>query len=98
MNKPRVVTLGGGFAGLRLLYRLSHALADRVDLVLVDERSTSFAKPVLPEVAFTGTPVDHARFPLQSILERRGCTFIQAAVSYVAEQLVAPKSYQLFGQ
>jgi len=83
MAKSRIVILGGGFAGLRLLYRLSQALADRVELILVDERDTSLAKPVLPEVAFTGTPVAHARFPLQPILERHGGTFIQAAAEQI---------------
>lgn len=83
MAKPRIVILGGGFAGLRLLYRLNHALAERVELILVDERDTSLAKPVLPEVAFTGTPVAHARFPLGPVLERHGGTFIQAAAERI---------------
>lgn len=86
MATPRVIILGGGFAGLRLLYRLHAALRDRIELMLIDERGTSLAKPVLPEVAFAGIPVDHARFPLQPILERAGGTFIQATAEQIEAQ------------
>jgi sulfide:quinone oxidoreductase len=83
MSKSRVMIIGGGFAGLRVLYRLHHVLGDRVDLTLVDERSTSLSKPVLPEVAFAGKPVEHARFPLSRTVLRHGATFVEARVEQI---------------
>ncbi len=86
-TKPRVVILGAGFAGLRILYRL----AGKADIVLVDPRATSLAKPVLPEVAFAGKPIAHASFPIAPIAKRLGVTFIHAAVVAIdpSSQIVA---------
>jgi sulfide:quinone oxidoreductase len=80
--RPTVVILGGGFAGLRALYRLG-SLADRVHLVLVDARTTTLARPALPEVALAGKPVDHARFPLQRAVSRHDARFVNQAVERV---------------
>jgi len=80
--RPRVVILGGGFAGLRALYRL-RSLGERVELVLIDPRTTSLARPALPEVAFAGKPVDHARFPLADPVARSGAQFINHGVDRV---------------
>lgn len=73
--KKRVAILGGGFAGLRAFYHLK-TLPD-IDLVLIDSRDTSLVRPVLPEVAFAGKPVVHARIPLQPLIERFGGRFVQ---------------------
>lgn len=71
-TQPRIVILGGGFAGLRILHRL----AGRAQITLVDSRPTSLAKPELPEVAFAGKPVDQTRFALAPIASRRHATFV----------------------
>jgi len=81
-GRTRVVILGGGFAGLRALYHLAR-LGERVELVLVDPRPTSLARPALPEVALAGKPVDHARFPLAPIAARTGARFMQHAAERV---------------
>jgi sulfide:quinone oxidoreductase len=81
-GQPKVVILGGGFAGLRALYRL-RSLRERVDLFLVDPRSTSLARPSLPEVAFAGKSVEHSRFPLAGPVTRSGATFINQSVDRV---------------
>jgi len=83
--RPKVVILGGGFAGLRALYRLG-ALADQVDLVLVDARQTSLARPALPEVALAGKPVDHARFPLRHAVSRHRARFVNQSVERIEAQ------------
>ncbi len=82
MSRARVVIVGGGFAGLRALYRL-RSLGDRVDITLVDPRSTSLARPSLPEVAFAAKPVEHARFPLAHAVTRSGARFVQRGVDHV---------------
>jgi len=90
--RPTVVILGGGFAGLRALYRLG-SLADQADLVLVDARQTSLARPALPEVALAGKPVDHARFPLRHAVSRHGARF----VNQVVERIEAERSRLVLG-
>ena len=90
--RPTVVVLGAGFAGLRALYRL-HDLGERVDLVLVDARTTSLARPALPEVALAGKPVDHARFPLRDAAARHGARFVNRAV----ERIDLERSRVVFG-
>lgn len=80
--RAKVVILGGGFAGLRALYRL-RALGDEVELTLVDARTTSLARPALPEVAFAAKPVEHARFPLTAPVQRSGAQFVNRPVDRV---------------
>ncbi|MHB1594073.1 MAG: NAD(P)/FAD-dependent oxidoreductase [Streptosporangiaceae bacterium] len=80
--RPTVVVLGGGFAGLRALYRLGD-LGERAELVLVDARTTSLARPALPEVALAGKPVDHARFPLANAAARHGARFINQGIDRI---------------
>ncbi len=72
-SQPQVVILGGGFAGLRVLYHL----AGKAQITLVDSRPTSLAKPELPEVAFSGKPVDHTMFPLEPVVSGQHATFVQ---------------------
>ncbi|MGC8510939.1 MAG: NAD(P)/FAD-dependent oxidoreductase [Acidimicrobiales bacterium] len=84
MNPARIIIVGGGFAGLRALYRL-RALGDRVDLTLVDPRPTSLARPSLPEVAFAAKSVEHARFPLEHAVTRSGARFVQRGVDHVRQ-------------
>ena len=77
MGKKKLVIVGGGFAGLRVLYRLADL--DGIDIVLLDPRTTSLVKPALPDVAFTGKSIDNARFPLESTVHRAGARFLQTA-------------------
>ena len=81
--KPRIAIVGGGFAGLRALYGLRSKLGEDVQITLIDSRSTSLAKPALPEVGLSGKSVDQVRFPLQPILEHAGGTFLQGNVDRV---------------
>ena len=90
--RPTVVVLGAGFAGLRALYRLRD-LSDRLDLVLVDARTTSLARPALPEVALAGRPVEHARFPIRDAAARHGARFVHRSV----EQVDLERSRVVFG-
>jgi sulfide:quinone oxidoreductase len=89
--RPTVVVLGAGFSGLRALYRLRD-LHDRVDVVLVDARTTSLARPALPEVALAARPVEHARFPVRDAAERHGARFVHRTV----EQVDLERSWVIF--
>ncbi|MEJ2637342.1 MAG: FAD-dependent oxidoreductase, partial [Calditrichia bacterium] len=61
-------------------------LREKIEITLIDARSTSLDKPTLPEVAFTGKPVEHARFPLKTLVERHDAHFIQARIESVDPQ------------
>lgn len=80
--RATVVILGGGFAGLRALFRLRH-LGERADIILVDSRTTSLARPALPEVAFAGKSVDQARFDLAGPVSRSGARLVTRSVERV---------------
>ncbi len=83
--KPRtqIIILGGGFAGLRVLYRLHNSLYHNADIVLIDPRATTLQKPSLPDVALAGKSIDLFRHKLQPIADRAGARFIQAAAQYI---------------
>jgi sulfide:quinone oxidoreductase len=78
-TRPRLVILGGGFAGLRLLFEL-HQL---MDITVVDPRPTSLAKPMLVEVALAGKPVEHARFSLAAVVARHGARLVEQAAERI---------------
>ncbi|MGC8516122.1 MAG: NAD(P)/FAD-dependent oxidoreductase [Thermoplasmata archaeon] len=72
----KIVIIGGGFAGLRLLYRLRKTLRNTVDITLLDRSEFSIEKPSLPEVAFSGKETSKVRIPLRQTVERKGSKFI----------------------
>lgn len=76
----RIIIIGGGFAGLRLLYRLSKSLKGIATIDLVDKCEFSLEKPSLPEVAFTGKNVSKVRIPLSSVIKRKNARFIRGEV------------------
>lgn len=51
MPRPRIVIVGGGFAGYRAARSLSQTMADAVDIVLINPMNYSLYLPLLPEVA-----------------------------------------------
>lgn len=72
-GKPRVVILGGGFAGLSAALALSKADAD---IVLVDRRNHHLFQPLLYQVATAAlSPSDIAQ-PIRAILRRQKNTTI----------------------
>ena len=78
-KRPKVVILGGGFGGLRLLYGL-HRVAD---LTMVDPRQESLNKPSLPKVALAGRPIGRTRFPLARPVRGHGARLLTAAAERI---------------
>jgi len=62
-GKPRVVVLGGGFAGLESAFLLRSKLGDRVDIALVSDRDDFLFKPNTIYIPFGGS-VDSLLIPL----------------------------------
>lgn len=79
----QIIIIGGGFAGLRLLYRLSRSLKGKAAITLIDRSEFSIEKPSLPEVAFAGKEVSKVRIPISGAVRRRGGKFLRDAVKEI---------------
>lgn len=83
-----IVIIGGGFAGLeaaRVFARNRKRLGDR-RVILIDAKSTSDFLPVLPDVAASFIPKEHAALDLESYLERLNVNFENNEVARIDTQ------------
>ncbi len=71
-DPPRVVILGGGFAGTAVARRLEQIFHRRsdVDITLVDRENFSLFTPLLPEVPSGALEPKHIVSPLRALLRR----------------------------
>ncbi len=65
-NKPRIVIIGGGFAGIHLVKRLKN---EDVQVVLLDKNNFHTFQPLLYQVATSGLEPDSIAFPLRKIFK-----------------------------
>ena len=77
-TKPRVVILGGGFAGLETTFCLRHELRDKVDLVLVSDQDYFLFKPNTIYIPFGEDP-DKFKIPLEKPAHRKQIDLVQDA-------------------
>ena len=73
-NKPRVVVIGGGFAGLNFINHLS---ASAFDVTLVDKNNFNSFTPLLYQVATGFLEPSNISYPLRKLVNRRGFNFRQ---------------------
>lgn len=73
---PRVVILGGGFAGLKLARNLKSKL---VQTVLIDQNNYHTFQPLLYQVATAGLEPDSIAYPLRKTLKYKKRTHIRMA-------------------
>ena len=64
-NKPRIVILGGGFAGLGAAEKLKHANAD---VVLIDKHDYHTFQPMLYQLATDVIATEEVAHPLRDVL------------------------------
>lgn len=70
-QRPQVVVVGGGFAGLYALRRLERSLpADAADLVLINPTDHLVYSPLLPEVVASALEPRHVAVSLRQVLRR----------------------------
>lgn len=73
---PRVVVLGGGFAGLETAFYLRHKLHDRIDITLVSDRDYFLFKPNTIYIPFGEDP-EKFKIPLDRPTERKEIDFVR---------------------
>ncbi len=77
-NYPRVVVIGGGFAGLSLIEGLKKK---PVQVILIDKNNFHQFQPLLYQVATSGLEPDHLAFPFRKqILGYKNVTFRLAEI------------------
>ncbi|NEN24079.1 NAD(P)/FAD-dependent oxidoreductase [Cryomorpha ignava] len=64
---PRVVVVGGGFAGLKFCKNLRH---DKFQIVLIDRHNYHTFQPLLYQVATAGLEPDSIAYPLRKIFNK----------------------------
>src|SRR6478672_8162784 len=80
-RRPRVVVVGGGFAGLSAVRQLS--VAD-VDVLLIDRNGYNTFQPLLYQVATGGLNPGDVTFALRAFTSRfRNADFLRGAVTRV---------------
>ncbi len=68
LDLPRIVIIGGGFAGLNLARRLN---TRRVQIVLFDQNNYHTFQPLLYQVATAGLEPDSIAYPIRKTLKKR---------------------------
>ncbi|MGH2451683.1 MAG: NAD(P)/FAD-dependent oxidoreductase [Candidatus Limnocylindria bacterium] len=83
-GRPRIVIVGGGFAGLHLVRRLERALRrDEADVTLVDRNNYHLFTPLLYQVATGELPPHAVAYPLRRVTARAGYRFVRSEVEAV---------------
>src|SRR5258706_3036793 len=65
---PRVIIIGGGFAGIEFGKKLSH---EKFQLVMLDKHNYHTFQPLLYQVATSGLEADSISMPLRKIFAHR---------------------------
>lgn len=73
--KPRVLILGGNFAGLHAAFELHHTLGDEADVTIIAPEDNFVFLPSLIWVATGTCPPKRIQFDLRTALEPRGIHF-----------------------
>lgn len=83
-NKPRVVIVGGGFAGIRIARTLRRA---NVQVVMFDRYNYHTFQPLLYQVATAGLEPDSIAGPLRKVFERqKNFYFRMAKVTHISPE------------
>jgi len=73
---PRVVIIGGGFAGVQLVRSLANK---NVQVILIDKHNYHTFQPLLYQVSSSGLEPDSIAYPLRKIIKKHKTTFFRLA-------------------
>lgn len=71
---PRVVIIGGGFAGITLAKRI---IKEKIQLVMLDKRNYHTFQPLLYQVSTASLEPDSIAYPLRKILKQQNNAFFR---------------------
>jgi len=80
--KPRIVVLGAGFGGLELSSTISEALADEVEVTLIDKADAFVFGYAKLDVLFGHATLDDVRMPYRDFA-KPGVTLVKATISAI---------------
>lgn len=75
-NLPRVVIIGGGFAGINLVKTLANK---NFQIVLIDKHNYHTFQPLLYQVSSSGLEPDSIAYPLRKIIKKHKTSFFRLA-------------------
>lgn len=75
-NLPRIVIIGGGFAGVNLSKKLANK---NVQVVLIDKHNYHTFQPLLYQVSSSGLEPDSIAYPLRKIIKKHKTSFFRFA-------------------
>ncbi|MDP5082085.1 MAG: NAD(P)/FAD-dependent oxidoreductase [Winogradskyella sp.] len=75
-NLPRVIIIGGGFAGINLAKTLANK---NVQVVLIDKHNYHTFQPLLYQVSSSGLEPDSIAYPLRKIIKKHKTSFFRLA-------------------
>lgn len=75
-NLPRIVIIGGGFAGINLAKTLANK---NLQVVLIDKRNYHTFQPLLYQVSSSGLEPDSIAYPLRKIIKKHKTSFFRLA-------------------
>ena len=78
----KVVIIGGGFSGLRALYKLSD-YDYHFEITVVDKNEVSIEKPALPEVAFDGKSVEDVHIEIPPQARKHTAAYVEDEVDLI---------------
>ena len=81
-EKPRIVVLGGGFAGMFAARNLRRRFGDDAEIELINAENYFVFQPLLPEVAAGQVTAPHAATPLRLLLKG---VFVRKAVVHAVD-------------
>lgn len=82
MAKPKVVVLGGNFAGLGSAQKIREYAGDRVDITVIDRKNYALFVPNIPAEVFENrNPEKTLRMDIPSTLAKDDIAFIQGEVT-----------------
>jgi NADH dehydrogenase len=69
---PRIVVIGAGFGGLKLVRQLVNT---KYQIVLIDKENYHAFQPLLYQVATAGLEPSSIAFPLRKLFQHKKCTY-----------------------
>lgn len=82
-EKKRILILGCGFSGISFLLKMNELAKESISMTVIEPRVNVLNRPTMPEVAFEHKQVDHAMFPVESIVKHHDINWINKSAKTI---------------